>query len=105
MRLPATYVRPKESAARMGVSPAATRKPTGVFHTTPVPAALSLATKREVSPARLNGVTYTPPLGSTAMVLTENPSLFCHSMVFPSADSLVTQEGVEPRDSGKVDRM
>jgi hypothetical protein len=80
-------------------------KPTGAFHATPVPLEFSLATKMEVSPGRLTGATYTPPLGSTAIVLTANPSWFCHSIVFPSADSLVTQEGGVSVEIGKADRM
>jgi len=46
----------------------------------------------DVSHGWLAGITYTPPLGSTAIVFALNASVFCHSIVFPSADSFVTQE-------------
>src|ERR1039457_227146 len=102
---PAAYARPLESAARTGSHPSDRMKPTGAFHATPVPLEFSLATKMEVSHVRLTGTTTPPPLGSTAIELTANPSWFCHRMVFPSADSFVTEEGGVPVEIGKADRM
>jgi hypothetical protein len=87
------------------MDPDSRTEPIGLFHATPVPLALSFATKVDTSSPVHAGITYTPPLGSTAIVCTANPGLFCHRMVFPSADSFVTELGGIGEELRTADKM
>ena len=65
---------------------------TGACQARPVPPLASLATEMEVSCGWLCGITYTPPLGSNRHYVHGELRWLYHSIVFPSADSLVTHE-------------